>query len=56
MCGSQGTVLLIATASYDETVKVWDALTGRELRTLTGHNAGVLRVAFQPTDSGVQLR
>jgi len=44
---------LIATASYDKTVKVWDALTGRELRTLAEYDDTVLRVAFQSTDSGV---
>ena len=44
---------LIATASGDKTVKVWDAVTGRELHTLTGHTDTVCGVAFHPTDSGV---
>jgi len=44
---------LIATASQDKTVKVWDALTGRELRTLTGHTEAVVSVAFHPTDDDV---
>ena len=29
-------------------VKVWDAATGQELRTLTGHTDGVSSVAFTP--------
>ena len=29
-------------------VKVWDAATGQETRTLKGHNAMVLSVAFSP--------
>jgi WD40 repeat protein len=36
----------IASASDDKTLKVWDAATGRELRTLSGHTEGVLCVAF----------
>jgi len=38
----------IATASYDRTVKLWDAETGQEVFTLRGHTAGVFRVAFSP--------
>lgn len=40
---------LIATASFDKTVKLWDALTGAELRTYSGaqgHTGQVLCVAF----------
>jgi WD40 repeat protein len=32
----------------DKTVKVWDAASGRELRTLSGHTGGVVSVAFSP--------
>ena len=39
----------IASASQDETVKVWDAATGQETRTLKGHSARVTSVAFSPT-------
>ncbi len=30
---------LIVSGSYDETVRVWDAATGAELRVLQGQNA-----------------
>ena len=35
-----------ATASFDATAKVWDAATGEELFTLTGHTGPVVGVAF----------
>src|SRR5205085_528244 len=38
----------LASASSDNTVKVWDAETGQELRTLKGHSGGVRSVAFSP--------
>jgi WD40 repeat protein/serine/threonine protein kinase/class 3 adenylate cyclase len=38
----------LATASSDNTAKVWDSETGRELLTLKGHAAYVLSVAFSP--------
>jgi len=38
----------LATASYDQTAKVWDAESGQELLTLRGHGAFVLGVAFSP--------
>ena len=38
----------LASASMDGTVKLWDAASGRELRTLTGHTSPVLTVAFSP--------
>jgi WD40 repeat protein len=40
----------IASASFDRTVKVWDAATGREVRTLIGHLGQVVRVAYSPPD------
>ena len=41
---------LLATASHDPTVRVWDPATGTRLRTLTGHTGSVCRaaVAFSP--------
>ncbi|HEY1187220.1 MAG TPA: WD40 repeat domain-containing protein [Gemmata sp.] len=46
----------IATASFDKTVKLWDAVTGKELRTYAGeqgHKGQVLCVAF--SQKGDQL-
>lgn len=38
----------LATGNGDHTAKVWDAETGRELSTLTGHSDSVLCVAWSP--------
>ena len=38
----------LASASWDETVKVWDAGSGHELLTLMGHTGPVNSVAFSP--------
>jgi WD40 repeat protein len=38
----------ILSASWDKTVKVWDADTGQEIRTLKGHTAAVFSVASSP--------
>jgi len=32
----------------DKTVKIWDANTGKELQTFTGHTGVVQSVAFSP--------
>jgi WD40 repeat protein len=37
---------LLASASADRTVRVWDAATGRPLHTLRGHGDGAVAVAF----------
>ena len=47
---------LVATGSFDKTVKLWDAATGKELRTCAGpqgHTGQVLGVAF--SNQGDQL-
>ena len=38
----------LASASDDQTVKVWDAATGQETLTLKGHTGFVQGVAFSP--------
>jgi len=37
-----------ATASFDTTVKLWDAERGRCLHTLRGHTESVYSIAFSP--------
>lgn len=32
---------ILATGSYDNTIKIWDLETGEEIRTLTGHTRGI---------------
>src|SRR5262245_60622330 len=39
----------LVTASLEKSVKIWDAISGRELMTpLTGHTAEVMGVAVSP--------
>ena len=38
----------IASAGNDQTVKLWDAITGEELRTFKGHEGSVGGVCFSP--------
>ncbi|MBD2606302.1 CHAT domain-containing protein, partial [Scytonema hofmannii FACHB-248] len=39
---------MLATASYDNTVKLWDTSTKKEIKTLTGHTDAVWGVSFSP--------
>jgi RNA polymerase sigma factor (sigma-70 family) len=39
---------LLASGSYDGTVRIWEAATGRELHALRGHGREVASVAFSP--------
>ena len=41
----------LASASDDQTVKVWDAINGKELLTIKGHKGWVFSVAFSPDGS-----
>ncbi|HEX7735546.1 MAG TPA: WD40 repeat domain-containing protein [Ktedonobacteraceae bacterium] len=38
----------LASGSWDNTIKLWNLATGKELRTFTGHRDPVLSVAFSP--------
>ena len=38
----------LATTSWDNTARLWDVATGRELKVLKGHLANVYSVAFSP--------
>jgi WD40 repeat protein len=46
----------IASGSFDNTIKLWDAATGAELRTLTGHTNVVNSVAFSPDGTRIYSR
>jgi WD40 repeat protein len=41
---------VLATASEDKTVKLWDVKTGTLLKTITEHKAEVTSIAFSPDD------
>lgn len=42
---------LLATGGRDKAVQLWDARTGKSLRTMTGHTASVYRCVFSPDGS-----
>jgi F-box/WD-40 domain protein MET30 len=37
---------ILATGSYDASIKIWDIESGKEIRTLTGHGSGVRCLQF----------
>ena len=39
---------LLASGGDDETVRLWDAVTGAQKRVLVGHRGPILSVAFNP--------
>jgi WD40 repeat protein len=46
----------VVSRSYDETVRLWDAVTGATLQTLEGHSGSVTSVAFSPDGKQVVSR
>ncbi|KAK4656868.1 HNWD NOD-like receptor pc15 [Podospora pseudocomata] len=44
---------LVASGSYDKTIKIWDAATGSCTQTLEGHRGWVWSVAFSPDSKWV---
>ena len=38
----------MASGGYDNTVRIWDSVTGKQLFVLKGHDAPVCSVAFSP--------
>ena len=40
---------ILATGSYDNTIKIWDIETGQEIRTLRGHEKGIRALQFDDT-------
>ena len=40
--------ILAATGSPDQKIKLWDAATGKEIRTLAGHTSWVYSLSFLP--------
>ena len=43
----------IVSGSWDNTLKIWDASSGKELATLSGHTNWVLAVAYSPDGSRI---
>ncbi|EDN98409.1 hypothetical protein SS1G_13267 [Sclerotinia sclerotiorum 1980 UF-70] len=43
----------IASCSADGTIKIWDAQTGKHLRTMEGHLAGVSTIAWSPDSNTI---
>ena len=39
---------LLASSSYDKTVRLWDVKTGNQKRLLIGHKEGIVAVTFNP--------
>jgi WD40 repeat protein len=41
---------LLASCSFDKTIKIWNKNTGGLMRTLTGHSEQVETIAFDSTN------
>ncbi|BAZ26657.1 protein kinase [Kalymmatonema gypsitolerans NIES-4073] len=44
----QGFGKILASGSFDKTIKLWNLATGQQIRTLEGHSSKVTSVAFSP--------
>ena len=42
---------LLASGSWDKTVRVWNAKTGEHKQTLPNHPARITSIAFSPTEN-----
>jgi WD40 repeat protein len=42
----------LATGGEENTIKIWDVQTGRELQPLRGHSGDVYALVFSPDDEG----
>jgi WD40 repeat protein len=43
----------IVTASFDKTVRIWDAATAKEIAVLRGHEGRLFSAAFSPDGSRI---
>ena len=43
---------VLASGSWDKTVRLWDAVSSEQKQTLKGHRDGVSSVAFSPDGKG----
>ncbi|KAJ7820966.1 WD40-repeat-containing domain protein [Mycena leptocephala] len=53
LCGVSPDGACVVSGSADETVRIWDAMTGAELTTMEGHSDSVNSLAFSPDGARV---
>jgi WD40 repeat protein len=39
---------ILASGSWDKTINLWNVLTGKNIKTLSGHSRAVSSVSFSP--------
>ena len=47
---------ILASGSWDKTIKLWDVVTGKNTATLSGHTERVEAIAFRSHFTTVQSR